>query len=134
MSKRLFSWFCVLVICVSCHKDVKENFYSRGGELSFQLCSELSQVQDLQGLFERQERLANLFEQIAVLAVEAHKFSERTKQCSEDNCRGDGELNLLLSEQFQRVLMIAGAEALLERCQARAVEILSLQESALCPG
>ena len=118
-------WICPFLIMtgllIGCtHKD--EAYFIRQAErIKRELSSELESIQTLGDLFIRQEGLTIRFEELAQLAIDSRQFQVKTKRCWElsDSERESGKT---LTRELQRVLTIAGAQAVIEKCQLRAVE------------
>jgi len=114
----------VSMICIGCGGgDKRSYFLSNGERCTEQLISDLSEVQSLQDLFEKQEELTVLFDRIAQLSIEARRYQIKTKtswSTTEQVERKNQEMKM----QLLRVLKIPGARAFLEKCQAPAFEKL----------
>ena len=98
----------------------------RAEELKDQLCQELEQVHELNDVFDRQERLRVLFDQLARLAIEASR-GEKTGGATISPSASRSSRKL--AREFVRVLQIPGAQAVLERCQVEGLERIDAYES-----
>jgi hypothetical protein len=109
--------FCLLVFSSCTTRD--DAFYLRKGEeLKIQLLFELKQVNSLHDLFERQETLTFLFDEIAHLAIEADSSHKTVKHSTNSIDAVSPEINA----ELRRVLLIPGARAFFEKCQAKGLE------------
>jgi hypothetical protein len=119
----------LLMACSCCGGgDKRSYFLAKGEQCTEQLISELSEVQTLQDLFEKQEELTILFDRIAQLSIEARVYQLKTK--STWGATDEAEVrNQELKKQLLRVLKIPGTRAFLEKCQASAFEKLYVFES-----
>lgn len=99
----------------------KDAFIKRGEEIKVQLTSELEGVHTLHDLFDRQEALTLLFDELSKVAIEARLFQVKTNTTWEAPAK-TADTSLLLAQELRRVLEIPGARSFLEKCQARGFE------------
>jgi hypothetical protein len=110
-------------LCVSCATRGQAYYLDRGEKVKQQIITELRGVGSLQDLFERQESLTVLFDELARLAVEAHRYQLASKTTWDVPSDASVSSQELLCE-MRRVLAIPGARAFLEKCQGRGLERL----------
>jgi len=113
--------FCILLFLPGCTKKDGSYFLRQGERLKKELCLEFESIETLCDLFARQESLTHYFDELALLAIEARAFQIETKEQWTLSAL-ERETSEQLTGQLQRVLKIAGAQAVIEKCQARAVE------------
>ena len=125
--RSVFLLICLLAVGCAAHDEA---FYlRRGREIQSQLLAEFEGVESLHDLFRRQESLSLLFDELARTAIEARRYQIRSKTSWEIPVESS-EKSRELEEQMQRVLMIPGARAFLERCQSRGFDRLDAFEKA----
>jgi hypothetical protein len=117
--RLIISVVCILLF--GCTKKDGSYFLKNGERIKKELCLELESIETLCDLFARQEILTHYFDELALLAIEARAFQIGTKGEWTLSAR-ERESSEQLTRQLQRVLKIAGAQAVIEKCQARAVE------------
>lgn len=114
-------------ICLSsCTAKDQGYFLRRGEEVKLQLIAELKEANTLQDLFERQESLTALFDELARLAIEAHRYQAASKTTwgIPDSASVSSHT---LALEMRRILAIPGSRALLEKCQSRAIERMDMR-------
>ena len=119
-------WLLISVACMCCVSCVKkdESYYlRRGEEIKLQLIVELHEAASLQDLFERQESLTILFDELARVGLEAYRYQLAAKTVPEMPSEALASSQQLLHE-MRRLLAIPGARAFLEKCQSRGLERL----------
>jgi len=120
MSERVII-FLICIFLFGCTKKDDSYFLRQGERIKKELCLELESIETLCDLFAHQESLTHYFDELAFLAIEARAFQIETKRERAVSSL-ERESSERLTRQLQRVLKIAGAQAVIEKCQARAVE------------
>ena len=119
MNRTIFLLFIVLLF--GCSRRDESYFLESGERIKKEISLELEAIKTLSDLFARHETLAEYFNELADLAIEARTFQIQTKK-ERPLSAFEQASSERLSRELQRVLAIAGAQAVIEKCQARAVE------------
>ena len=121
--KRLFLLIGLLscVMGSSCTKKDKSYYERRGEEVKHQLIVELKGACSLHDLFDRQDALTLLFDELSKVAIEARMYQLKTKKIWEPSA-DSLESSHRIATEMRRLLEIPGARAFLEKCQTRGFE------------
>jgi hypothetical protein len=116
----LFALLCC-AIGSSCTKKDKSYYERRGEEVKHQLIVELEGASSLHDLFDRQDLLTLLFDELSKVAIEARVYQLKTKKIWEPSA-DSLESSHKMAAEMRRLLEIPGARAFLEKCQTKGFE------------
>ena len=124
-----FVFFFLLFCGVGCSKKDATYYRYEAGKVQVAIYSELSKVHTLQDLLERQETLSFLFDQLAEDAVQAASMTRQQVPLDEKSQK----INQQLMMEMGRVLLIPGAQTVIEVCQESGLEKIDAFEKGILP-
>jgi hypothetical protein len=131
--RRCFLCVGILLFISSCGQRDESSFQRQGEELKKELIDELSSFNSLKDVFEKQEKLSNLFLEIAQLSQDAEHFHKNYKKPWPES-KESLDSSQRLENAMRRVLAIPGARGILEKCQMKALEILVNDKRDMIPS